>query len=390
MQWRNLVPQRLINVGKHLPYAILATIFYRYPARKLVVIGVTGTDGKTTTSTLIYEILKKAGYKVALISTVSAKIGDKELETGLHVTTPSSWELQRLLREIVDKGFTHLVLEATSHGFDQYRLWGCNFSIGVVTNVTHEHLDYHKSYKHYLESKGKLFSVTAISILNKDDQSFDYLKKITTGKVITYGMDNADVTPQNFSFKTKLIGEHNISNCLAAIAAGSVLNIKDQTIRQAIANFGGIKGRMEEISLGQKFRVFIDFAHTPNGLKNALMALKKLPNKKLIAVFGCAGLRDKEKRPMMGKIACQLADIVVLTAEDPRTEEVTKIIDQIANGCLNKKKIIREPDRQKAINLAVQELAHPEDIIGIFGKGHEQSMCYGTTEYPWSDQSHHG
>lgn len=382
---RQLIPQKIINLFKHLPLALLAVLYYRYPAKKLKVIGVTGTDGKTTTSTLIYEILKKAGLKTALISTVSAKIGSKELSTGFHVTSANPWELQRLLRLIADKGFKYVVLEVTSHGLDQYRLLESNFSIGVVTNITHEHLDYHKTWENYLKAKAKLFKMTQFSILNKDDKSFSQLEKAASEKIITYSLEKGDITPKKFPFKTKLLGDYNLSNCLAAIAVAKVLRVKDKIIRQAVFDFKGVVGRMDEIEMGQNFRVFVDFAHTPNALKNALKTLKALKPNKLIAVFGCAGLRDKTKRPMMGRIACQLADKIVLTAEDPRTEDVNQIIEEISRGCKNKAKICKKPDRQGAIDFAITNLAKKGDIIGIFGKGHEQSMCFGVKEYSWSD-----
>ena len=236
----------------------------------------------------------------------------------------------------------------------------------------------------YLDTKARLFKSTKFSVLNKDDKSFFKIKKITRAKVITYGLKHGDYNLEKFPFKTKLPGDFNKSNCLAAIAAVKVLKVKNKIIRQAVANFKGVAGRMEEIKNGQKFRVFVDFAHTPNALKNALKTLKSFNHGNLIAVFGCAGLRDRKKRPMMGRVACQLADKVILTAEDPRTEDLDQIIDKIAAGCKNKKKILKEPDRQKAIDLAIN-LAKKGDIVGIFGKGHEQSLCFGITEYPWSD-----
>lgn len=377
--------QKLINLLKHLPLSLLAMVYYSWPGKDLTLIGVTGTDGKTTTATLIYEILKKAGYKAALISTVAAKIGNKEITTGLHVTSPSPWQLEKLLRMIVDKGFKYVVLECTSHGLDQYRLFGINFKIGVITNVTHEHLDYHKTWEQYLAAKAKLFCRSQYCILNKDDASFDFLKYKSRDKIISYGIKSGDFTPQNFPFKTKLIGKYNQSNCLAAIAAVKTLGIKDKYIRQAVAQFRGVIGRMQEIKKGQNFRVFIDFAHTPNALEQALKTLRALKPRKLIAVFGCAGLRDSKKRPLMGEISCRLADKVVLTAEDPRTEDANEIIDQIIKGCREKKKIYRHPDRQKAIEFALLKLAQRNDLVGIFGKGHEQSMCFGRKERPWSD-----
>lgn len=383
---RKLIPNWLVNTFFHLPKALLAVVFYRYPARNLTVIGVTGTDGKTTTSTLIFETLNKAGKKAALISSVCAKIGKKQLPTGLHVTSPDSWEIQRLLRLIVKRGFKFVVLESTSHGLVQNRLYGCNFKAAVITNVTdHEHLDYHKTYTNYLKAKAILFKNVFFSILNKEDKSYDYLKQKASGKIITYGFLNADFTPLSFHFKTKLPGDYNQLNCLAAIACCKAFQIKDQVIRQAVASFAGVKGRMEEIKNTKNFRVFIDFAHTPNGLLNALATLRSFNPKKLIAVFGCAGLRDYNKRPIMGKIACQLADKIVLTAEDPRTEDLQKIIEQIADGCKNKDWLYKIKDRQEAINFALNKLAEKGDIVGIFGKGCEQSMCFGVKEHPWSE-----
>ena len=412
---RSLFPQSFVNRLKHFPAAFLAVLFYRYPARNLRVIGVTGTDGKTTVVNLIYHILKEAGLSAAVISTVSAKIGDKEIETGFHVTAPDPWRLQKFLRRMADLGIEYVVLEATSHGLDQHRLLGCNFMMGVVTNITHEHLDYHKTYGNYLTAKAKLFKRVKMAILNRDDESFPYLvaklQSCKDTKRQSYGIKNkADFTPETFKFKTQLLGEYNQYNCLAAIAAASALGVPEEKIREAIASFERVEGRMEEIAEGQNFRVIVDFAHTPNALEQVLTHLRKellldsaRGENKLILVFGCAGLRDREKRPMMGEIAAQYADFTILTAEDPRTEDVNKIIEEISQGCLagGAKEVkdttyyiphttyhyfVRIPDRQEAINFAIQKLAKKDDIVVICGKGHEKSMCYGKTEYPWSDQ----
>jgi len=390
---RALIPQKLINVGKHCPLAFLAATIHYFPARKLKVIGVTGTDGKTTTANLIYHILDLAGKKVAIISTVSAKIGNQEIDTGFHVTTPNPWLLQKLLHKMVNQKIEYVVLEVTSHGLDQYRLLGVPFEIGVLTNVTHEHLDYHKTYENYVAAKAKLLEAAKIAIVNKDDESYKFLSskfKVQSSKFIAYGIKNeADFTPKKFKFKTNLPGEYNLYNCLAAIAATSQLGIPAQFIREGLSSFKGVIGRMEEINEGQDFKVFIDFAHTPNALEQVLKAIKSVKSR-VIVVFGCAGLRDKEKRPKMGEIACRLADLAVLTAEDPRTEDVNEIIDQIAKGCLKAggiegKNFYKIPDRQEAINFAIQKLAKKGDIIVICGKGHEKSMCFGRTEYPWSE-----
>jgi len=374
-----LIPQSFINLFYHFPQALFWTLFYRYPAKNLTVIGVTGTDGKTTTSTLIWHILSQAGEKCGLITSINA---------GLHVTTPNPKNLQKFLRKMKNMGTKFVVLESTSHGLDQYRLWGSNFKVGVITNVTHEHLDYHKTQANYLKAKRKLFRKVKIAILNRDDISYQPIKLYLAPKtkVSTYAIENkADFTPKNFKFTSPLKGEYNQYNCLAAIAAASALGVKKTVILKALANFKGVKGRMEEINLGQNFRVIIDFAHTPNALSCALSTLRNQLRKKgrLIAVFGSAGLRDKTKRPKMGKIASQYADISILTAEDPRTEDVNDIIDQISQG---NHSFLRVPDRREAINLAIQKIAQKGDIVVICGKGPEKSMCYGRTEHPWSDR----
>lgn len=369
----------------HLLQAILANLLYDFPSRKLTVIGVTGTDGKTTTVHLIHHILTLAGLRADLISTVSAP--------GLHTTTPDSLVLQRLIREAVERGIKYLVLETTSHGLDQQRLWGIKFQVGVITNVTHEHLDYHQTYENYLAAKAKLFCCVGVAILNRDDQSYEPLKLKVKSKLITYGINNpADFTPKNFKFQTSLPGEYNQYNCLAAIATSTALGVKAVQIRAAVASFKGVVGRMEEIDEGQNFRFIVDFAHTPNGLENVFKTLKLLvpSHCSLIAIFGCAGLRDARKRPMMGEIAGRLADMTVLTAEDPRTEDVNDIIEQISVGCRKAggregKTFFRVPDRREAIKFAVG-LAKKDDIVVICGKGHERSMCFGTTEISWSDQ----
>jgi len=394
-KFRFLVPDYLVNLLKHLPLAVLAVLFYRYPAKSLKVIGVTGTDGKTTTASLIYEILSQAGKKTALISTVSAKIGRQDISTGFHVTSPHPWKLQKLMRQIVNQSFEYLVLEATSHGLVQHRLLGSNFYLGVLTNITHEHLDYHRSFKNYSLAKAKLFKRVKIAILNKDDQSYQFLfKKISGNKktrIITYALkEKADFTPQVFKFKTCLPGKFNQYNCLAAIATASSLGIPQEKIKKAVASFKRIKGRMEIIDEGQDFKAILDFAHTPNALRNALLTLRDGEKGRLIVVFGCAGQRDMEKRPLMGEIASQYADLVILTSEDPRKEEVDKIIDQIVEGCQKKggregKTFLRIPDRREAIRFAIQQ-AKENDRVIVCGKGYEQSMCFGTREYPWSDE----
>ena len=399
---------------KHLLESIWAVVKNKYPARYLKVIGVTGTDGKTTTTHLIYSILQRKKLPVAMVSTVAAFVGEKEINTGFHVTTPDARFLQPLLSKFVDKEIKYLVLETTSHGLDQYRVLGCNFLVGVLTNITHEHLDYHRSFEKYRQTKAKLFKGVKFAILNKDESSFSYIKKKVNpnAKIISYSIkkkadiwaDRIKITPKGMSFqihqgrkkyeaKTNLIGYYNVANILAAGGATKAVGASWSEIIATIKKFSGIPGRMESIDEGQNFSVLVDFAHTPNALEKILETLKSLRSKKsqLIAVFGCAGLRDVKKRPMMGRIAVEQADLVVLTAEDPRTESVNEIIEQISQGCkkaggIKGKTFFCISDRQEAIDFAIQKLANKNDIVAICGKGHEKSMCFGKKELPWSDQ----
>lgn len=354
--------------------------------------GVTGTDGKTTTVNTLFHILKTAGYKVSMVSTVGAQIGSKHLNTGFHVTTPSPFQVQKLLRRAVDNGSKYFVLEATSHGLEQNRLAFIDFNIAVITNITSDHMDYHKTWQNYATAKAKLLKNCAYSVLNEDDDSYGFLKNKASGKKITYSIQKkADFNLEKFSLKPKLNEDYNLSNALAAASAASLLGVPKRKILSAIHTFSGVDGRMQEVDAGQKFKAIIDFAHTPNSLKKVLGELKKrkLPESKLIIMFGAAGERDKTKRPLMGEIAASIADISILTAEDPRRENLDSIISQISQGFQKLKKIKNTDyylisDRSKAINFAV-DLAGPRDTVAFFGKGHEKSMCFGKKEYPWDE-----
>ncbi|MBI2010228.1 MAG: UDP-N-acetylmuramoyl-L-alanyl-D-glutamate--2,6-diaminopimelate ligase [Candidatus Chisholmbacteria bacterium] len=383
-----LLPQSFKNLY-HLFVAVAANFYYSFPARSLIVIGVTGTDGKTTTSHLIHHFLEASGYKAALISTVSAKIGDTEIDTGFHVTSPDPWPLQKLLRRIVAQNYGYVVLETTSHGLHQHRFWGVPFRIGVLTNVSLEHLDYHHTPSSYLKAKAKLFRHARHAVLNQDDpNSYSYIKTLLPPKISLHPYSLRAIPPTLLrSLKDRFKEPFNQENGLAAATAANLLGVSEESISHALTAFPGVPGRLEEIPNPYHFTTIVDFAHTPNGLKRTLTALKKRrpKGKKLIAVFGAAGLRDKSKRPLMGEIGSLLADIIILTAEDPRTENVADIISQIRAGAKGPAGILIEPDRQKAIDLAIVNLARPGDIVAVLGKGHEQSMCFGTIESPWSD-----
>ncbi len=381
---KKFIPHFVINYGKHLPRAVVANVKHGFPGRKLKVIGVTGTDGKTTTVNMIYQILKDAGKKVSMISTINAVIGGQEYDTGFHVTSPDPKMIQKFLHQAVEHGDEFMVLEVTSHALSQFRVWGIPFEIGVITNITHEHLDYHKTFKNYLNAKAKLISQAKYAVLNCDDTGFKILSDKTSGRIISFGFSkNADFNPENFSFKLQIPGDYNISNALAAAAVAQNLGIDKQTIIKSLESFNSLSGRMEEVKNNRGIKIVVDFAHTPNALENALKTLSQHTKGKLIAVFGCAAERDKEKRPLMGEISGRFADITILTDEDPRYEDRNKIIDEIAFG-VGDKKLFKEPDREKAIKLAIS-LARIDDVIGIFGKGHEKSMNYEGKELSWSD-----
>ncbi len=372
----------------HLFRAIIANLLYLFPSSGMTIIGVTGTDGKTTTASLIYHILNEAGLKTALISTVSAIINGKAYDTGFHVTTPDSLCLQSYIRKAKKAGVKFLIIETTSHGLHQNRLFGLSFNIAVLTNISNEHLDYHKTYKKYVAAKAKLFQIAKVSIINADDKSFSYITPyLKNKKIITYGFKKgAIINPKNFQSETKLIGKFNLHNTLAAVAVARELNIKESIIAKACVSFTPPIGRTE-IVYNKDFTVMIDFAHTSGSFEHLLPEINKIKNGRLIHIFGSAGARDKYKRPEMGKISSQFSDIMILTAEDPRNEKVEEIISEIEKGIdrkFNKKNLLKIPDRKKAILRAI-ELAQKGDIVLLTGKGHETSMNLGLGEIPWSE-----
>ncbi len=380
----------------HLFVAILANLYYGFPGRKLTVIGVTGTDGKTTTVNLIYHILKEAGYSVSMVSTVGAVIHGEESEIGFHVTTPSSIKLQRFLAEAAkglhgdsqSRGKQYLVLEVTSHALDQSRVWGIPFTIGVLTNITHEHLDYHKTYSEYIQAKLQLLNRAQIAIVNKDDHSYNkvkyFLKKGRT--IITYGAkEGVDVSLKDVSIPDNIEELYNKYNALAASIAAKELGVERKTIEKALKTFILPKGRSEMV-YKKGFCAMIDFAHTPNAFEQLLSSLRERTEGKLIHVFGSAGARDISKRPVMGKIAVKYDDIVILTSEDPRKENPEKIMDEIEEGMDTNRRVTvyRIADRKKAIEKAVS-LAKKGDFVVCTGKAHEKSMNYGKGEVPWDE-----
>ncbi len=396
----------------------LAAAYYDFPSRKLVVIGVTGTDGKTTACHLLHSILQRAdGVRPGYISTLSADFGDETMPTGLHVTTPGAPRIQACLAKMVESRLTHCILEMTSHGLAQGRLNGVDIDVAVMTNVQHEHLDYHGSREAYRAAKASMFHMLAnswrkpgmpnTSIINADDRSADYFAAIPSDRVWRYGIENAadfrasdiqrDETATSFrtcgrTIQLRLPGDFNISNALAAIAAARALGVEWDAIGQGIGAVELVSGRMERIAAGQDFIAMVDFAHTPNALKSALTACRAMlaDGGRIIAVFGSAGLRDVQKRRLMAETSAELADLSILTAEDPRTESLDDILAIMAQGCrahggIEGETFWRIPDRGLAIYQACR-LARAGDLVIVCGKGHEQSMCFGAAEFPWDDR----
>jgi UDP-N-acetylmuramoyl-L-alanyl-D-glutamate--2,6-diaminopimelate ligase len=411
------IPLVLVPDGREA-LAYLSAVWYGYPARQLRVVGVTGTDGKTTTCNLLHSILTRAGLRAGLVTTVNAVIGERVMDTGLHTTTPDAPDVQRYLAEMVDAGMEIAVLEATSEGLAQHRMSACDFDLAAITNIAHDHLYYHGTQKAYREAKAMLFrhlrgghrkpGVPKVAVLNADDNSYRYLQSIPADQQWAYSIEgNAKVvatglrrsaadtrfavqSPEvDFELRTALLGDFNISNILAAASAALALGVPVAAIQQGVWDVKGIVGRMERVDEGQDFLAIIDFAHTPNALERALETARALTSGRVIAVFGCAGERDVAKRAWMGEISGRLADVTVLTAEDPRTEPLEAILDEISRGLERAGSVEGQDyfcvaDRAEAIQFAV-DLARPGDLVIACGKGHEQSMCYGAVETPWSE-----
>jgi UDP-N-acetylmuramoyl-L-alanyl-D-glutamate--2,6-diaminopimelate ligase len=416
------VPLVVVRSGREA-LAYLAAAWHGFPARQLTVVGVTGTDGKTTTCNLLHSSLAAAGCRAGLVTTVNAVIGERVMDTGLHTTTPDAPDVQRYLAEMVAAGMEIAVLEATSHGLEQHRVSACDFDVAVVTNVTHEHLDIHGSLQAYQQAKAMLFhhllasyrkpGVPKTAVLNADDDSYRYLYPIPADRHLAYriegacpaGADEIVATSirrspaatrfsvrapgADFELRTVLAGDFNVSNILAATSAALALDVPVAAIQQGVWDVKGIVGRMERIDEGQDFTAIVDFCHTPNALQRALEAARTMTGGRVIAVFGCAGERDREKRAWMGEISARLAGVTVMTAEDPRRESLEAILDEMARGAekagaVKGETYFRVPDRTAAIQFAV-DLARPGDLVICCGKGHEQSMCFGTVETPWSE-----
>lgn len=386
-------PYHLLKTG--LAKGLPAQIKHGFPNRKLKIIAITGTDGKTTSSTLLYHVLHQAGYKTALISTVAAYIGEEKFDTGFHVTSPSPDQLFAFMRQMVQRDIEYLILEFTSQGAYQHRLFGLRPLLAGVTNIDQDHFDYHLNYRNYLAAKASVLQKSRTVVLNEDDQSYYRLRKILQGggrHLIDYGREIKMPGKIETAIKQRFIEAFNQNNARLVSTMALELGVDAAAIAKAIPSFPGVPGRMQVVPNKRGLKIIIDFAHTPQGLRSALTALQAIRKKekltgRIIAVYGCAGLRDAAKRPTMGEIGVELADLCVFTAEDPRTEDIWSIIRQMKESLTTgHNKIVSIPDRQEAISFAINKLAKKGDIIALFGKGPEQSMCYGTEELPWSEE----
>ena len=390
--------------------AVLADTFYGQPTKKLHLIGITGTNGKTTTSHLIEKIMVDAGQRTGLIGTMYTKIAEEIIET--KNTTPESLTLQKTFQQMVDRGVETAVMEVSSHALDLGRVHGCDYDVAVFTNLTQDHLDYHKTMDEYKRAKSLLFAQLGntfnhqhpkFAVLNADDQASEMYSRATAAHIVTYGIDmRADIQAKDiqmtssgtrfnliieteiYPVQMQLIGKFSVYNVLASIAASLVSGIEINQIIKSIESVEGVSGRFELVNAGQDFTVIVDYAHTPDSLENVLKTIQHIAKKKVFVIVGCGGDRDRTKRPLMAQIACQWATDPILTSDNPRSEDPLAILKEMEAGVKGEKyKII--PDRKEAINTAIQQ-ASKDDVVLIAGKGHETYQIIGNIVHDFDDR----
>lgn len=400
------VPQLKVKDTRH-SVGYLAAEFYNHPSQKLVLVGVTGTNGKTTVTYLIEQIVKQAGKKTGIIGTLGSKIVDRQLPA--QHTTPESTGIQKLLNDMVVSGVDTAVMEVSSHALDLGRVNGCDFNAAVFTNLSQDHLDYHQNMDDYLRAKALLFSridgrnQNRFAVINADDPAAKYLQQKASCRTVNYAVDSpADFKAEKIELSERGVrfnvryegvstevfystpGKFSVYNALAAFAWGIAGGYSPETITDALAGIRGVPGRFESIQRGQPFLVIVDYAHTPDGLDNVLRTAREITSGKLLTVFGCGGDRDRKKRPLMAEAACRWSDYVVVTSDNPRTEEPGKIIEDILKGMNDTDHAVIE-DRRKAIKYACAA-ALPGDTIVIAGKGHEDYQIIGQTKIHFDDR----
>lgn len=412
---KKLIPYKLfkqIEPAGHLAEAVLANIRYGFPSRDMHVIGVTGTNGKTTTTFLIAKMLHEAGFKVGMLSTVAFGVGDDIQSQIEHITTAQSNILQKRIRDFKRAGVEWLVLETSSHSLAQYRTWGIPYEIAVMTNVTNDHLDYHGTFENYLQAKRRLFKIAGgngrqFGVVNADDPSAQkFIDSIP--RSVSYGIDagklrasniklaadhskfKATIGRDSYDIRVNIPGEFNISNSLAAVAVGREVGLTKKQIEGGIAALAGVEGRMTVVDEGQSFKAIVDFASTPDAFERLFSSVRPVTKGKLIAVFGSAGRRDEAKRAIQGEIAGRYSDEVILTEEDDRDIDGNMILEQIAEGAKKAGKTIDKDmflvlDRKKAIDFAVRRAKTANDTIVFLGKGHEKTIERADGAHPWSE-----
>jgi len=410
MNIKKFIPSFIVS-WYHFLLVSLGAVFYRFPAKKIKIIGITGTNGKSTVVEMTSKILEEAGCKTASLSSIKFKIGNKQWPNELRMTMPGRLTLQKFLRQAVNEKSDYIVLEVTSEGIKQHRHRFIDFEIAVFTNLTPEHIEAHGSFEKYKETKGELFrAAKKIHILNLDDENKKYFLSFPADKKYGYGLnsgyqshgieylkaENIQATPKGIGFSVKdisfnlpLLGSFNIYNAIAAICVGLSQGISLETSKSALEKLKVIPGRMEEV-ISEPFKVFVDYAFTPNALQKAYETLSEnskfqIPNSKMVCVLGaCGGGRDKWKRPVLGELAAKYCDEVIITNEDPYDEDPMEIINQIAEGAEGKAKTIL--DRREAVKKALL-LAEPGDTVVITGKGCEPCICAAKgKKIPWDDR----
>jgi len=397
---KKFIPNFLLS-WYHCLLAFFGAVFYRFPSKKLIVIGVTGTKGKSTVVNLTGKILEEAGFKIGWISSATIKIGEKEWLNPYHMTMPGRFLIQKFLREMVKKRCRYAIIEVTSEGILQHRHRFIDFQVAVFTNLTPEHIEAHGSFEKYREAKGRLFKTTKkIHVINIDDENAKYFLNFPAQEKYLYqfkdGKGKIKIKDQNSrnlkeigvsNLQLNLLGEFNIYNALAAISVGLSQRINLEICKKALEKIKVIPGRLEIIDMGQNFTIIVDLAHTPDSFEKVFRLVKSLPYKKIISVFGSAGGgRDKWKRPVLGEIAARYSDQIILTNEDPYDEDPIEILNQIEKGTEGfQKSVIKILDRREAIGKALS-LAKDKDVVLILGKGTEQTMVIGLKKIPWDDR----
>lgn len=414
---KKLIPRQLFRVIEpygHLLEAIFFNVLYGFPARGMKVIGVTGTNGKTTTSFLIHGMLKEAGFKTGIMTTVAWGVDDELHQQIEHMTSVPVPTLLRRLKEMRAKKIDWLVLETTSHALAQYRVWGVPYSVAVLTNITHEHLDYHRTFRRYMEAKRKLFKITnhhysglRTGVINADDECVNLFAKVIKHSVL-YGVEHGELrardiknTPRGVSYTASqgdstyrinchIPGTFNIYNSLAAVGVGITLGLSASDIEKGIDGVKNVEGRMTRVDAGQPFEVIVDFAHTPDSFEKLFKDLRPKVSGKLIVLFGSAGRRDEAKRPIQGQLAGQYADEVIITEEDDRDIDGLQIMEEIAKGAEKAKKIREKNlflihDRVEAIKFAISRARAKDDVVLLLGKGHEKTIARGHGDDPWDE-----